>query len=112
MTKASESDNVVEPEVKRQIELPESMSVRQLSELLGTGSIEIIKQLMRNGIMANINQIISFEAAATIAAGYDYEVSLMSRSARKAAEARTRKQAAPGEDGGNLQQRPPVTQSL
>ncbi|MEE8318640.1 MAG: translation initiation factor IF-2, partial [Dehalococcoidales bacterium] len=119
MTKASESDNVVEPEVKkkddqpaqteaRQIELPESMSVRQLSELLGTGSIEIIKQLMRNGIMANINQIINFEAAATVAAGYDYEVRLMSRSARKAAEARARKQAAPGEDGGNLQPRPPV----
>ena len=119
MTKVSESDNVVESEVKekdnqpsetkaRQIELPESMSVRQLSELLETSSIEIIKQLMRNGIMANINQVISYDAAAAIATGYDYEVRLMSRAARKAAIARARKKAAPGEDGSNLQPRPPV----
>lgn len=119
MTKVSESDNVVESEVKekdnqpsetkaRQIELPESISVRQLSELLETSSIEIIKQLMRNGIMANINQVISYDAAAAIAVGYDYEVRLMSRAARKAAVARARKKAAPGEDGGNLQPRPPV----
>lgn len=119
MTKVSESDNVAESEVKekdnqpsetkaRQIELPESMSVRQLSELLETSSIEIIKQLMRNGIMANINQVISYDAAAAIAVGYDYEVRLMSRAARKAAVARARKKAAPGEDGGNLQPRPPV----
>jgi translation initiation factor IF-2 len=58
--------------------------------------------------MANINQVISYDAAAAIAAGYDYEVRLMSRAARKAAMARARKQAAPGEDGGNLQPRPPV----
>lgn len=119
MTKARKAESVIEagneqksnqpPEKKaRQIELPESMSVRQLSELLETGSIDIIKQLMRNGVMANINQVVSYDVAAAIAGAYGFEARLMSRAARKAAIARSRKQAAPGEDGGNLQPRPPV----
>ncbi len=119
MTKARKSESVIEagneqkssqpPEKKaRQIELPESISVRRLSELLETGSIDIIKQLMRNGVMANINQVISYDVAAAIAGAYGFEARLMSRTARKAATARSRKQAAPGEDGGNLQPRPPV----
>ena len=46
------------------IDLPRSISVRQLAEMLNVDSIYIIKQLMRNGIMANINQIIDYDTAA------------------------------------------------
>ena len=55
------------------IELPQSMSVRQLAEILHLGNIDVIKQLMRNGIMANINQIIDYEAAAAVVAGFGLE---------------------------------------
>ena len=70
MTKVSKSDDATEPVTKevsespsavkaRPIEIPRSLSVRQLADLLQISSIEIIKQLMRNGIMANINQVSS-----------------------------------------------------
>ena len=47
------------------IELPASMSVKDLADLLHISSIEVIKQLMRNGIMANINQVINYDVAAS-----------------------------------------------
>jgi hypothetical protein len=56
------------------IELPASMSVKELSDLLHISSIEAIKQLMRNGIMANINQIINYDVASLVASGFGYEV--------------------------------------
>jgi len=49
------------------IMLPHSVSVRQISELLGVSSVNIIKQLMRRGIMANINQALDYEMASEIA---------------------------------------------
>ena len=52
------------------IELPRSISVKQLAELLGASAIEVIKQLMRNGVMASINQAIDYQAAAAVAAGF------------------------------------------
>jgi len=45
----------------RVIEIPHRLSVRQLAILLPASPIAIIKQLMRNGIMANINHVIDFE---------------------------------------------------
>ncbi len=58
---------------KPQIVLPPSLTVRQLAELLQVSPIEIIKQLMRNGIMANINQVLDFDTAALVAAVYGRE---------------------------------------
>ena len=34
------------------------------------GVINVIKQLMRRGVMANINQIIDYDTAATIASDF------------------------------------------
>jgi translation initiation factor IF-2 len=47
--------------------LPENLTVRDLAALLKLGPIDIIKKLMANGIMANINQPIDFDTAALIA---------------------------------------------
>ncbi len=52
------------------IDIPRSIGVRQLADLLEVDSILVIKQLMRNGIMANINQILDFETASNIVAGF------------------------------------------
>ena len=40
----------------KQIELPVSITVRDLAQTLDASPIEIIKTLMANGMMANINQ--------------------------------------------------------
>ena len=119
MTRASKPENTAEPTVKetdeqpqktetRSIELPPSLSVRQLSELLQISAVDAIKQLMRNGIMANINQVISYEAAAEVAAASDYEPHPTPRTGRKKTAETKRTQLLQGEEVGALQIRPPV----
>ena len=50
------------------IELPVSITVRELAKTLEASPIEIIKTLMANGMMANINQEIDFDTAAIVSA--------------------------------------------
>jgi translation initiation factor IF-2 len=50
----------------RTIEIPSSTTVKQLSELLQVSSVDVIKRLMKSGIMANINQSVDFEAASAV----------------------------------------------
>ncbi len=67
----------------RVIELPDTLSVKQLADLLGVSAIDVIKQLMRNGIMANINQAVDYESAAKVVAGSGYEARLQPKVGRK-----------------------------
>ena len=62
------------PPPPKPIELPENLTVRDLAALLKLGPIDIIKKLMANGIMANINQPIDFDTAALIAGELGFEV--------------------------------------
>ncbi len=58
----------------KQIELPASLTVRELAQRLNTSPIAVIKELMANGVMANINQQIDFDTAEIVAAEMGYEV--------------------------------------
>jgi translation initiation factor IF-2 len=90
------------------IELPASLSVKELSDLLHITSIESIKQLMRNGIMANINQIINYDVASMVATGFGYEVKpRVKAKAGPSAAGRIKKQVKE-EKGADLVLRPPV----
>jgi translation initiation factor IF-2 len=91
------------PKLKKdlpQVEIPPSITVRQLADLLKVEPTRIIKQLMRKGIMANMNQSIDFETASatTIDLGY---------AAKKAKESRTRP-SRKDKGKGKLSVRPPV----
>ena len=103
------SNNPSTPKV-RLIEIPHTLSVRQLAELLQVGAIDIIKQLMRNGIMANINQAINYEAAATVAVSLGFEAHLKPRTAQKSASVigELKRQQLQGEETSGLRPRPPV----
>jgi translation initiation factor IF-2 len=90
------------------IELPASISVKELADLLQISSIEVIKQLMRNGIMANINQIINYDVAATVASGFGYEVRARAKAKVAASAAFKIKKQVKEEKGADLQSRPPV----
>ncbi len=93
------------------IELPRSISVRQLAELLDVDSIYIIKQLMRSGIMANINQVIDFETAAPIISTLGFQAHLTplkDQMMATAAEESKKQKRKYGKDGENLEPRPPV----
>jgi translation initiation factor IF-2 len=63
------------------IELPASITVRELAESIGASPIEVIKTLMANGVMANINQQIDFDTAAIVAAEMGYDATLETQEA-------------------------------
>ena len=86
------------------VEIPHSVSVRQLADLMQVSAIDIIKQLMRSGIFANINQIIDYEAAAKVVAALGYEAQLKPL----VAEAGSRRYRPQEEELGGLKLRPPV----
>ncbi|MCI0474959.1 MAG: translation initiation factor IF-2 [Anaerolineales bacterium] len=62
------------PPPKPPVELPDNLTVRDLAAALKVGPIDIIKKLMANGIMANINQPIDFDTASLIAGELGFEV--------------------------------------
>jgi len=69
------------------IQLPDQITVRELAETLGTSPIELIKQLMNLGVMANINQLIDYETAAIASEELGYKVSEIQQEAEAEAEA-------------------------
>ncbi|MFH0942511.1 MAG: translation initiation factor IF-2 [Chloroflexota bacterium] len=85
------------------LQLPKTLNVRELSDLLHTSPIAVIKQLMRSGVMANINHVLDYKVAASIAASFGYEVKLKPEPKKPARKART-----PEETTERLQPRPPV----
>ncbi|GMU41100.1 MAG: hypothetical protein AMXMBFR23_19660 [Chloroflexota bacterium] len=50
------------------VRIPPAIVVGELAELLGVTAIDIIKELMKNGVMATITQTIDFDTAAIVAA--------------------------------------------
>jgi len=58
------------------IELPSTITVRELALAIDASPIEVIKILMANGVMANINQQIDFDTAAVVAAEMGFEAAL------------------------------------
>ncbi|MBC8275078.1 MAG: translation initiation factor IF-2 [Chloroflexi bacterium] len=82
------------------VSLPPALSVKQLADILQVSGIEVIKQLMRSGVMANINQAIDFDTAAVVASYFGYE-------AKKQPVSAQIKRPTPTGDG-ELSPRPPV----
>lgn len=52
---------------RRDVVIPKSITVKDMAALLNVTDIEAIKYLMRNGIMANVNQLVDFQTAAKVA---------------------------------------------
>ncbi|MBI2856889.1 MAG: translation initiation factor IF-2 [Chloroflexi bacterium] len=95
------------------LELPVSISVRELSDLMDRTPIEVIKQLMRGGHMANINQIIDFKVAAAVASAFGYQpVERRVMAPRPVEAAKREKKLLREEKAEKLQLRPPVVTIL
>ena len=58
------------------IEIPSHITVRDLADFMEASPIDVIKTLMANGVMANINQVVDFDTAEIVAAEMGYEVAL------------------------------------
>ena len=92
------------------VEFPPALSVRELSDLLKVSPVDVIKRLIRTGIMANINQVIDFKTAAAIATDIGFEARLKRRIAGKSKHlSEANKQSAQKADQTTgLLPRPPV----
>ncbi|TAJ16159.1 MAG: hypothetical protein EPO65_13780, partial [Dehalococcoidia bacterium] len=49
------------------VRIPEAIVVADLAALLGVTPVDVIKELMKNGVMATINQVVDFDTAAIVA---------------------------------------------
>jgi translation initiation factor IF-2 len=80
--------SMAEPGVKQRdpIEVPPMISVRDLADTMGVSPIDLIKTLMSNGIMANINQTLDFETAAIVAEDLGHQLILEGTVAEPAVE--------------------------
>ncbi|MBA2776607.1 MAG: translation initiation factor IF-2, partial [Chloroflexia bacterium] len=63
------------PVVREPITLPSVMSVSELAENIDTNGIEVIRELMKLGIMANLNQQVDYNTAAQVAEALGWETS-------------------------------------
>ncbi len=98
------------------IEIPETLTVRDLADRIEASPIDVIKQLMANGVMANINQQIDFDTAAIVIAEFGYEAqaieSLEADAPEDASELPRWRQMLDEEDPEKLVDRPPVVTIL
>ena len=58
---------------KQILEIPDFLTVRELADLMGASPIEVMKELISNGIMASINQQIDYDTAAIVVDGLGFE---------------------------------------
>ena len=93
------------------IEIAGTPTVKQLAESLRVTPVDIIKQLMRLGIFANINQTIDFQSAASVAAALGFEARQKVEAGRKAASAvkeMRKQQLQQDKETTGLKSRPPI----
>jgi translation initiation factor IF-2 len=53
--------------IEGEVEIPDAISVKEFAEKTGANPAKVIGELMKNGVLANINQQIDFETASIIA---------------------------------------------
>ena len=92
----------------RVLVLPQTLTVKHLAELVDESAIDVIKQLMRNGIMVSMNQVINHEVASLVTQAYGIRT--------KVADAQDSGKHLsgdnPGADDENMVVRPPIVTIL
>ena len=91
----------------RVVRIPEAITVANFAEVLKVSPIDLMKQLMRAGIMANINQAVDFDTAAALAPLFGYKVAPLEEKARKSTAVEESE-----EDASVLEERSPVVTIL
>ncbi|MEX0762742.1 MAG: translation initiation factor IF-2 [Dehalococcoidia bacterium] len=97
---------VVEETPAGPVELPASMTVGQLSEIIGRSHEQTIKALMRQGVMATVNETVEFDVAARVAASF--EIPVLKPRDREASTAALRVGVDEGLTEANAVPRPPI----
>jgi len=95
--------------VDRVVELPAVISVKEFSEKTGIGAAKVIGELMKNGILANINQMIDYDTAQIIAEDLNVKIKKKLQEASAEDVFKGDLEALLKEDDpGELSERPPI----
>jgi translation initiation factor IF-2 len=65
---------VIDPSARGAVEIPSSIMVKELAELIGVNAADIIRELIKSGIFASINQVIDRDTATLVTNELGYEV--------------------------------------
>jgi translation initiation factor IF-2 len=106
---------VAEPATRGAVEIPESITVKELAELIGINSADVIRELIRSGIFATINQTIDRDTAALVTEELGFQVAEGGPAAAADEDAEPEKPAATKDEdvfaepeGSNLEERAPI----
>ncbi len=96
-----------EPAEKTVVSIPEVVRVGDFAERLGLPVSRVITELMKNGVMATINEQIDFDTATIIGSDLGFEITPETATAESAAST---EQTAPADEGeeAHLAARPPI----
>ncbi len=98
----------------KQVELPRTLTVRELADLLSETPVQVIKVLMTNGVMADVTKTVDFDTAAVVAVDLGFEPvetgDVVDEPAAPAVEDIFAEEAA--DDSAALPSRPPVVTLL
>jgi translation initiation factor IF-2 len=65
---------VADPRERGPVELPTTITVKELADLLAVNVADVIRELIKSGIFATINQLIDRDTASLVASELGYEV--------------------------------------
>ncbi len=94
--------SVAEPRERAAVTLPPTITVKELAELLDVNPADVIRELIKSGIFATINQLIDRDTASLVATELGYEVAEAEEAAAETAETTTEAAAPATKDPGLL----------
>src|SRR6202008_4749326 len=90
------------PAGPREVTIPETITVAELANRMARRSVDVIKVLMKNGMMATVNDVVDADTAELVATEYGHTV-------KRVAESDVLEGLKGTEDeAGNLVSRPPI----
>ena len=95
--------------VSKEMELPKTLTVKQLADQMAIDPVNVIKELIRSGVMANINQSIDFDTASAVAVELGFTVTALPETEEQFA---AYSQLDREDDPSRLVERPPVVTIL
>ncbi len=114
---SSSSVQTLEPGARGAIDIPSSITVKELAELLGVNAADIIRELIKSGIFANINQPLDRDTASLVTSELGFEVAEAQKPEQGAAESKSGDSPVPQatkevlfeeDEASLLQPRPPI----
>jgi translation initiation factor IF-2 len=96
------------PVIKTKVKLPPFIKVRDFAELLKLSVVTVIKELIKNGIMATINEEVDFDTASIVAQDLGFEVEVEADQNHQEFGIGFLNEVLAAEKNENLKSRPPI----